>query len=217
MARSPRRYRLLIYEHMLNRWWPATLTLSLALFLYVGVLWGTEWYFTDPTKNPLPRLSTVGGTAVLAIAGLVLLFTIFLITVRRFAYVQVFPGYLRLVTPFLRLNVSHKRIQSTNSAEMSGLFPPKSLSSWRRDIIRPLGGETAIVVHLTSYPMPRGLLLLFLSPFFFYDKTPHFVLLVNDWLRLSTELESARTSARMPKKPSPPRITSGLLDDLKRK
>jgi hypothetical protein len=33
---------------------------------------------------------------------------------------------------------------------------------------------------------------LFLSPFFFKDKTPHIVLLVKDWLRFSTELESMR-------------------------
>ena len=30
MAKKGRRYPLVIYTHMLNRWWPATLTLSLA-------------------------------------------------------------------------------------------------------------------------------------------------------------------------------------------
>ena len=28
MAKGGRKYRLLLYEHMLNRWWPATLWLA---------------------------------------------------------------------------------------------------------------------------------------------------------------------------------------------
>ena len=32
----------------------------------------------------------------------------------------------------------------------------------------------------------------FLSRFFFKDRTPHFVILVDDWMRFSTELESLR-------------------------
>jgi hypothetical protein len=33
----------------------------------------------------------------------------------------------------------------------------------------------------------------FLSPFFFKDKTPHLVILVENWMQFSSELESART------------------------
>jgi hypothetical protein len=100
---------------------------------------------------------------------------------------------------------------------MINLFPPKSLSNWNRELLEPMFGNTAIVVHLTSYPLPRGVLRLFLSPFFFYDKTPHFILVVADWMAFSTELDSRRISGKVPRQPPKPRITSGLLDDLKRK
>jgi hypothetical protein len=35
-----------------------------------------------------------------------------------------------------------------------------------------------------------------LSPFFFRDKTPHIVILVKDWLRFSSELDSMRLSRK---------------------
>jgi hypothetical protein len=44
----------------------------------------------------------------------------------------------------------------------------------------------------------------FLSPFFFKDKTPHIVILVKEWLRFSSELDSMRMnrgqSAQKPKR-----------------
>jgi hypothetical protein len=58
---------------------------------------------------------------------------------------------------------------------------------------------------------------LFLSPFFFYDKTSHFVFIVDDWMSFSTELDSRRAGGKALRQPPKPRITSGLLDDLKRK
>ena len=46
--------------------------------------------------------------------------------------------------------------------------------------------------------MPITTLRLFLSPFFFKDKTPHLVILVQDWMAFSTELESLRVTAEEP-------------------
>jgi hypothetical protein len=40
--------------------------------------------------------------------------------------------------------------------------------------------------------MPQSTLRLFLSPFFFKDKTPHLVILVDEWMKFSNELESLR-------------------------
>jgi len=42
--------------------------------------------------------------------------------------------------------------------------------------------------------MPRRVLDLFLSPYFFPDKTSRLALLVPDWIRFSTELESLRSA-----------------------
>lgn len=184
MAKAGRRYHLIIYSHMLNRWWPATFALSLALF---GVAWGVS--FTPEGKaDPFLANATVG------MGVIVMVFTLFLLIIRKAAYVRPFPTYLRLVTPFLRINISYKRFRGTTTSEMRVLFPPTSLSGWRREIIAPLSSMTAIVINLSEYPVPRAVLTWFLSPFFFREKTPHIVILVKDWLRFSSELDSMRLS-----------------------
>jgi hypothetical protein len=217
MARGRRKYRLVLYEYMLNRWWPMTLLMGIAILINVGALWGAEWYFVNPAENLLPILSLEDGTVMLAIGIICLLFTFFLLIIRKMAYVQLFDDHLRLATPFLRLNISYKRIQRNMTAQIFNLFPPKSLSGWNRELIAPISGNSAIVIYLTSSPLPRIFLRLFLSPFFFHDKTAHFILIVDDWMAFSTELDSRRVAKKIPQQRPKPRITSGLLDDLKRK
>jgi len=182
MAKSGRRYHLVIYSHMLNRWWPATLTLSLALF---AVAWGL-------TRLPAGQGGPYLVNVTLGLGGLIFVFTLFLFIIRKAAYVQAFPTYLRLVTPFLRINISYKRFRGTTTSEMRALFPPTKLSGWRREIIGPLSSMTAIVINLSGYPVSPVLLRWFLSPFFFKDKTPHIVILVKEWLLFSAELDSMR-------------------------
>lgn len=178
MSRARRRYHLLVYSHMLNRWWPATLTLAIALF---ALAWG------------LFRFGESWGLMIAAaLGGLVLVATVFLFLIRNMAYIQLFDTHLRLVTPFLRFNVSYRRFRGTTTSEMRTLFPPGSVSKWRRGIIAPLAGKTALVINLNGFPLSPWLMRLFLSPLFFKDNTPHLVILVGDWLRFSTELDSIR-------------------------
>lgn len=220
MAKGGRKYRLLLYRHILDRWWPATLTLAIFLFLFVGILWGAQWYFLNPAENPLPVLPDDAGYLLLGAGAFALFITFWLWLIRNGAYVQLFDTHLRIVTPFLRTNVSYKRIHRTVTAQVADLFPPAKYKGTAREIIEPLASQTALVVHLTKYPLPRFLLGLFLSPFFFYDKTPHFVFIVDDWMRFSIELDSRRTGGGKPQPPrrsAGPRIGGGLLDDLMRK
>lgn len=219
MNKAGRKYRLLIYEYILNRWWPLTLLLAFLIFLYVGILWGASMYYAQPGENPLPILPVESGLVLLGVAGICLLFSLFLLITRKMAYVQLFDDHLRMVTPFLRLNISYKRFQRSITTQMYNLFPPKNLKGWKRELLEPILGTTVVVIYLNSFPIPRATLRLFLSPFFFHDDTPHFVLILNDWLRFSTELESRRSQGRNPRRqPLPgPRSTPGLLDDLKRK
>lgn len=160
------------------------MTLSLALF---GVAWGVS-FTPDGQAQPYLVYATIG------LGGLALIFTLFLFIIRKAAYVRPFPTYLLLATPFLRINISYRRFRGTTTTELRALFPPTSLSGWRRDIIAPLSGMTAIVINLNGYPMSQFVLRWFLSPFFFKDKTPHIVILVKDWLLFSAELDSMRLS-----------------------
>ena len=188
MARAGRRHSLVMYTRMMDRWWPATLFLALGLFALAWAVWSYE---PDPLYDwRWLTLSSVG--------AFVLVVTLFIFILRKAAYVQPFSDHLRLVTPFLRLNISYKRVRRASSATISGLFPVASISNWQREILEPLARRTAVVLELNGYPISQTVLRFFLSPFFFKDKTPHFVLLVDDWMRFSTELESMRTGGDVP-------------------
>lgn len=206
MARAGHKYPLIVYQHMLNRWWPAMIALGLGMF----ALAYSE--YIEPMAQFLPwRWQLLAG-----IGGLCILIGIFFLVLRYFAYVQPFPHYLKLVTPFMRINISYKRIQKTTTTEMHYLFPHKSMSGWVQDIFEPLAGKTAIVVELNGYPISPVMLRFFLSRFFFKDKTPHFVILVKDWMRFSSELDSMKSG--IDPNPAPQkRPKSSILSQLPKK
>ena len=207
MARGGHKYPLIVYQHMLNRWWPALMAIGLGMF----ALAYSE--YIDPMAQFVSwRWQLFAGIGVLAI-----LIGIFFVILRHLAYVQPFPEYLKLVTPFMRLNISYKRIRKTTTTEMHYLFPFKGLSGWMQDIFEPLAGKTAMVIDLNGYPISPVMLRFFLSRFFFKDKTPHLVILVRDWMRFSSELESMRTGIDMIPSAPQKRQKSSILSQLPKK
>ena len=197
MAVVGRRYSLVIYTVMLDRWWPAVLALGLSI---LGLAWAVRnWGFDEWRWQTL-----------ISVGGFIFLVSISMLIFRKGAYVQLFGDHLRLVTPFLRINISYKRVRRTSSVSMGALFPPNSISNWRREIVEPLAKMTALVIELNGYPIGQAPLKFFLSPFFFKDKTPHFVILVKDWMRFSSELESLRTGGEIPTPQQKPRDRSIL-------
>jgi hypothetical protein len=206
MARAGHKYPLIVYRHMLNRWWPPMIAIGLGMF----ALAYSE--YIDPIGRFLPERWQLFA----AIGGLSILIGLFFWVLRFFAYVQPYPNYLKLVTPFVRLNISYKRIKKTTATEMRHLFSYKSMSGWIRDIFSPLANQTAVIVDLSGYPISPVLLRLFLSRFFFKDKTPHFVILVKDWMRFSSELDSMRSGID-PNPPPQRRSRDSLLSRLPQK
>jgi hypothetical protein len=182
---------LVIYKYMLDRWWGATLTLGIFLLIIAGGLGGFPLLFPE---LQFPRISNLALWVVVCAGVFVVSFSFFLITLRKSAFVQPFSDHLRLVTPFLRLNFSYRRIRRTYTAEMQQLFPWKKTSLRRRQMIRPLASKILVVIEMTSFPAPPAAMHLFLSPFFFPDKTPRLALLVPDWIAFSTEMESLRSA-----------------------
>jgi hypothetical protein len=206
MARAGHKYPLIVYRHMLNRWWPAMIAIGLGMF----ALAYSE--YIAPLGKFLPwRWQLFAG-----IGGLALFIGVFFWIIRYFAYAQPLPNSLKLVTPFLRLNISYKRFKKTTATEMRYLFTYKSMSGWVRDIFSPLANKTALVIDLNGYPISPVLLRLFLSRFFFKDKTPHLVILVQDWMRFSSELESMRSGID-PNPPAQKRSKSSILSRLPQK
>jgi hypothetical protein len=58
---------------------------------------------------------------------------------------------------------------------------------------------------------------MFLSRFFFKDKTPHLVILVKDWMQFSTELESLRSGFGTEPQPAQKRTRNSILSRLPQK
>lgn len=206
MARAGHRYPLIVYRHMLNRWWPAMIAIGLGMF----ALAYSEYI------APLGRYLPWRWQLFAAIGGLAIVIGIFFWVIRFFAYVQPHPGYLKLATPFMRVNISYKRIRKTTTTEMRYLFSHKSMSGWVREIFSPLATKTALVIELSGYPISPVLLRLFLYRFFFKDKTPHLVILVDEWMRFSSELESMRSGIDL-NPPTQKRQRNSILSRLPQK
>lgn len=206
MARAGRRYPLIIYRHMLNRWWPPMIAIGLGMF----ALAYSE--YIAPLGPFLPWRWQLAA----AVGGLAILVGVFFWIIRFFAYVQPFPTYLKLATPFMRINISYKRIRRTTTTEMRYIFNYKGMSWWIKEIFSPLATKTALLIELNGYPISPTLLRLFLYRFFFKDKTPHLVILVDDWMRFSSELESMRSGVDL-NPPSQKRTKSSILSRLPQK
>ncbi len=152
MAQAGHKYPLIVYQHMLNRWWPAMIAIGLGMFAFA---------YTEYIK-PLGRFLPWRWQLCVAVGGLAILVGIFFLVIRYFAYVQPFPTYLKLVTPFMRVNISYKRFKKTTTTEMRYIFPFKSMSGWVQEIFSPLSHKTALVIDLNGYPISPVLLRLFL-------------------------------------------------------
>jgi hypothetical protein len=191
MAHRGRRHRLVMYTYILNRWWQPILSIGIVLLVLVAAF--TWLPSVLPGYTPLQvtgwSLRLTGGVGVFAI-----FLAFFLVTIRKSAFVQPYDDHLRLVTPFLRMNISYRRLIQTSCSEMARLFPPDEHKGRKYAFIRPIGGLTANVLELKGLPLPRWALRLFLSPFFFPDRTSRLALLVPDWIKFSTELESFRST-----------------------
>jgi hypothetical protein len=184
MAKSGKRYPLLFYRRAMDRLWVAT--------LFLGIILGGVWLWFWMSDTPL--ITPGNETWLLAGSVAALGFTAFAFIARRAAYVQPQRDHLRLVTPFLRMNISYRRIRSVHPASFQQLFPPGKASWAQRSFLEPFYGRTAVVVDLTSYPMSPGLLRFFLAPQMFSPQSTGFVFLVPDWMEFSTELDTFRSA-----------------------
>jgi len=194
MASTGKRHPLLFYRRAMDRLWVAT--------LFLGIILGGVWVWFWMSDTPL--ITPGNETWILAGSVAALGFTVFAYIARRAAYVQPRRDHLRLVTPFLRMNISYRRIRSVHPASFQQLFPPGKASWAQRSFLEPFYGRTAVVIELTSYPMSPGLLRFFLAPQMFSPQSTGFVILVPDWMEFSTELDtfrSARVQAPTGKRP----------------
>lgn len=178
--RKGTRHPLLMYRRMMDRVWKYTLVLGVLLAA------ATRW--------PLLRERDIFGWSsnvwIMAAALLSLIVCGFAFLSRYMAFVQIRENALMLYTPFLRLKISFRRIRSVHPVLLQQLFPPDKSSWSQRNFLEPFYGLTALVVELRDYPMNPILLRLFLPAQMFSPRSAGFVLMVKDWMKLSTEFDS---------------------------
>lgn len=178
--KSGSRHVLLFYRRTMDRLWKTTFALGLVLAIAGGwrlvqdtSVWGINsnvWFFAG---------------AILAFA-----LSLFAFFARFRAYAQVYPHYLSIVTPFLHLKISFKRMRSIHPVLIQQLFPRDEASWAERNFLDPFYGKTAVVINLRGYPLNPKLLKLFLPAQMFSPRSTGLVLMTPDWMKFSTEIDS---------------------------
>lgn len=201
-----RRHKLLLYSRMMDR----VCGIALISGLFVAAWLAGIHFGYLPHLTPLAKWLSYGGAIILFAIGL------FALLARNMAYVQARPDHLRVVTPFLRLKISYQRIKTIRSGEMAYLFPRGGTNWGTRSFLDPFYAKTAVITELSSLPLSRKALRLFLAPQMFIPRTNSMVFLVSNWMAFSTEIESRRGNRRS--SPSTQKHSGfGLLKDISRK
>lgn len=178
------RHPILFYRRTMDRIWKVTLLLGLVLL----AVWGWSLVSISPIISQGSDYWIVGAAVVC------LIFALFALLARRVAYVQVHGDHLSVVTPFLRLKISFRRIHSVHPVLLQQLFPPQDSSWAQKKYLEPFYGKTVVVVVLRGYPISPILLRLFLPAQMFSPRSDGFVFLVPDWMEFSTEFDSFQGS-----------------------
>jgi hypothetical protein len=172
-----------MYRRTMGRLWKSTFVLALLL----GSLWMVKQFGAIQVLR-----AGAAWVDLLIFAAALMTFGIcvFAFIAQRLAFVQAHTNYFSIVTPFLRLKVSYRRIQKVHPELIQNLFP-KSKARWaERNFLEPFYGKTSVVIETRGYPMNPAMLRLFLPAQMFSPRTTGFVLLVSDWMKFSTELDS---------------------------
>ncbi len=177
--KSGKRHRLLIYQRVMDRLWGVTLIVGLLIL----AIWWWSGDFFPVFPEPFDTLILAGGAVAVTLAFLMFL-------MRTMAYVQAFPDHLRVATPFMRLKVSYRRIRSIHPVEFFKLFPLAKASWGDRRILEPFYAKTVLVAELSEFPVRPSVLRLFLPRVMFSTQAKGLVLVVKDWMALSTEIDS---------------------------
>lgn len=171
------KFPLLIYRR-----WARMLRLpSLLIAIASGVAW---WFAPD-----IPLLADRDWAPIVIGAVGVAIFFYSLLALRA-AYVQCFPNYVKIRTPFLPVAVSYKRILQTRPIEFHTQFSPANLNRSQRRLLHPFLGRTVILLELSGFPIGERRLRTWIPWFMFATEVTGFVLVVEDWMTLSRQISN---------------------------
>lgn len=201
-----KRHTLLFYRRFMDQLWPIT--------LFLGVFLLAFWWWKELLVPEMPALfsAVILGSGVFALA-----LGIFALLARNMTYAQARSGYFAVVTPFLRLKISYRRIRAVHPAEFQQLFPVQNTGWAQKEFLSPFYGKTVLVVELFSFPVHPRWLRLFLPAPMFLPTTTGLVFVVKDWMLLSTDIDIFQGRWKQSQSPRGQPPAPGLLQSLRKK
>jgi hypothetical protein len=171
------KFPLLIYR----RWAKMLRLPSLLVAIASGVAW---WYAPS-----IPLLADHDWTTIVigVVAALIFFYSLL---AHRAAYVQCLPDYFKIRTPFLPVAVSYKRILQARPVEFHTQFSLSKMGRPRRRLVEPYLGRTTVLLEMRNLPGREGWLRRWLPWYMFASQVTGFVLVVEDWMALSQQIES---------------------------
>jgi len=163
----------------MDRLWKASLLMAIVL----GALWWWGYRLLPSLRPPYDLLLFIGAAILFALAG-------FSFLTRNRCFIQAHPDHLRLVTPLLPIQISYQRLRSVRPSELRLVFPPKAAKGAEKSLLEPYYGQTVVLVELNGYPLHPRVLHFFLPRQMFLPKGTGLVLLVQDWMGLSTDIDT---------------------------
>ena len=174
-------FPLLIYQTLADHW--------SALAFWLIPLGGALWWTAG--NNPLLDIRYRGLAWSVSLVGGAL--TLYCRLLRR-AAITCQRGHFTLRAPLYPLAFSYRRIKIIRPVEFSVIFPPLEEKHARWRLYRKLWGKTAVVIDLKGYPLSSLWLRLWFSHYLFHPQETALVLVVDDWMGLTRELEIQRTA-----------------------
>ena len=189
MAASGKRHPLLLYARVFAMLRPPA--------FFIALLCGGLWWFAP--RIPLFSSELAQGLLLVVIVLCSLLF-LYTLVGPALAYVQCRPTHLLVSTPLFRLAVSYARIRTVRPVK----FVPPNLGWSQRRFLEPFLGMTAISVDLKNFPLNEKLLRLWLNPYMFANDVTGLLLLTQDWMATSRDIDVYRTEWKTRNLPAPP-------------
>lgn len=154
----------------------------LGMFLALQLLPDSTWVNT-PWVHQFDWLLLLASVTVLAIA-------LFRWAAGRVPYVQCSERNLKIQTPVYPIAISYKRMRETRPNTLFHIYESAKLSRGEKSTVLgdKIGGQTALVVDMASWPMSPRWMKFWMSRLMFTPDNRSLVFWVEDWMALNREL-----------------------------
>ena len=127
---------------------------------------------------------------LLVASAVVFVIAVFRLVASEIPYVQCTAQNLKIQTPLYPIVISYKRMKETRPNPLFQVFRRDQLSRIERRLVLDdkVGGQTAIVIDMTSWPMSLAYLKFWLGNLMVTPDHRGLVLWVEDWMTLNREL-----------------------------